>query len=271
VRIRVQSAEVQEVTACLRGDLRIEPGKIGGYEPEPPPDVTRTGWLVRWPEDEDALAGALALAAAYPDLLAGLEIGIAGDVAEAATATLERLGAEGVTHESLPDMLIRPAGESDARPLDELAGELARASRRELHELWIGDDHGDGAASGLLALGGAATQHVALVGDELERVGELTGPLTLVTDAPLIQQIAHALAITAVSRDDSESHLAAADVIAVDGRRPEDLWLAQAAGAQSTVVISHGSRHTAASLRAFGLAPTAVDEPTGTVLATTVI
>jgi hypothetical protein len=36
-------------------------------------------------------------------------------------------------------------------------------------------------------------------------------------------------------------------------------------------VIAHGSRHTPASLRAFGLALTAVDEASGTVLASSVI
>src|SRR4051794_55899 len=143
-RIRVQSAEVRELASCLRGDLRVEPARISGQTAKPS-EVTKTGWLARWPEDEDALTGALALAAIYPELLAGVEIGIHGDVAQAAAATLERLGAEGITHESLPDMLIRPATETDTRALTELPAHLAGARPTEL---WIGDDHGDGAASG---------------------------------------------------------------------------------------------------------------------------
>jgi hypothetical protein len=263
VRIEAATPEAEAAVGSLRGDLRIEPGRITGHHANTS-TLTKTGWLARWPEDEDALTGALALAAIYPELLAGIEIGIEGDVAQAATATLERLGAEGITHESLPDMLIRPATETDTRSLTELPAHLVSA---KTNELWIGDDHGDGAADGLLALGGAGEQHVALIGDELELAHR--GELTLVTDAPLVRQVAEALGITAARRD--ESTIAAADVIAVDGRRPEDLWLARAAGKNGTVVIAHGTRHTAASLRAFGLAPTAVDEPSGTVLASSVI
>jgi hypothetical protein len=108
---------------------------------------------------------------------------------------------------------------------------------------------------------------VALIGDELNL--SHGGPLTIVSDAPLVRQVAEALGIAAAGRD--ENAIATADVIAVDGRRPEDLWLARAASSTGTVVIAHGSRHTAASLRAFGLAITAVDEPSGTVLATSVV
>jgi glycosyltransferase involved in cell wall biosynthesis len=263
VRIEAATPEAEAAVGSLRGDLRIEPGRITGHHANTS-TLTRTGWLARWPEDEDALTGALALAAIYPELLAGIEIGIEGDVAQAATATLERLGAEGITHESLPDMLVRPATDTDTRSLTELPAHLVSA---KTNELWIGDDHGDGAADGLLALGGAGEQHVALIGDELELAHR--GELTLVTDAPLVRQVAEALGITAAGRDGSA--VASADVIAVDGRRPEDLWLARAAGKNGTVVIAHGTRHTAASLRAFGLAPTAVDEPSGTVLASSVI
>src|SRR5689334_4955759 len=263
VRIEAGTPEAEAAVACLRGDLRVEPGRITGQVPNGS-DLDRTGWLARWPEDEEALAGALALASIYPELLAGIEIGIDGDVAQAATATLERLGADGITHESLPDMLIRPATGADTRALAELPAHLATA---RTHELWIGDDHGNGAADGLVALGGAGDQHVAVIGDELNLAHG--GPLTIVTDAPLVRRVAEALGITAAGRD--ENAIATADVIAVDGRRPEDLWLARAASNSGTVVIAHGSRHTTASLRAFGLAPTAVDEPSGTVLATTVI
>jgi glycosyl transferase family 1 len=263
VRIEAAGPEAEAAVACLRGDLRVHPARITG-QPAMPHELDRTGWLARWPEDEDTLAGALALAAIYPELLAGIEIGIEGDVAQAAAATLERLGAEGITHESLPDMLIRPAGEQDTRALSELPAHLATAGTGEL---WIGDDHGNGAASGLLALGGADHQHVALIGDELELAHD--GPLTIVTDAPLVRQVAEALGMTAAGRD--ENAIATADVVAVDGRRPEDLWLARGASSSGTVVIAHGSRHTAASLRAFGLALTAVDEPSGTALASSVI
>jgi glycosyltransferase involved in cell wall biosynthesis len=263
VTIRVQSAEVQELISGVRGDLRIEPGRIAGSTAAPPA-LTKTGWLARWPQDADALAGSLALGAIYPELLAGIEIGVEGDVAQAASATLERLSAEGITHESLPDMLMRPATAQDTRPLTELPAHLASTKP---NELWIGDDYGDGAATGLRALEGAGDRHVALIGDELEVPHD--GPLTIVTDTPLVRQIAEALGIAAASRD--EKAVATADVIAVDGRRPEDLWLARAAGKDGTVVIAHGTRHTAASLRAFGLAPTAVDEPSGTVLATPVV
>jgi hypothetical protein len=279
VRITAQSAEVRELTSCLRGDLRIEPARIAGHIESAAPELQKTGWLARWPEDGDALAGALALGATYPHLLADLDIGIAGDVAEAATATLERLGAEGLTPEELPDMLIRPAAETDTLPIADLPEQLAKACEqsREFHELWIGDDHGEGAASGLIKLGGADSRHVALLGDELEGLRELagSGPVTLVTGAPLVRSVAAALnldhPVRAVAREDSAAEIAGADVIAVDGRRPEDLWLARVATAAGTVVIAHGTRHTAASLAAFGLAPTAVDEATGTVLATAVV
>jgi hypothetical protein len=96
------------------------------------------------------------------------------------------------------------------------------------------------------------------------------GPVTLVADAPLVRCVAAQLQldspVRAVPRSHGAGPLAEADLVAVDGRRPEDLWLAGAAG--GTVVVSHGARHSAASLRAFGLVATGLDEESGTVLAT---
>ena len=269
--------EAQRLLGSLRGDLRVEPGTIAPLELHETADgLPLTGWLTRWPEDAEALAGALALAAAFPEHLTSLEIGIDGDVAEAAGQTLATLAGDGVGDSDLPDMLIRPAAATDQRPLAELAKRLGEACEeaRSHGEIWIGDDHGDGAASGLLRarLPLQAGRHVALLGDELESVAELAsvGPVTLVADAPLVRCVAAQLQldspVRAVARSHGAGPLAEADLVAVDGRRPEDLWLAGAAA--GTVVVSHGARHSAASLRAFGLVATGLDEESGTVLAT---
>ena len=252
--------EASRLLAGLRGDITIEPGRIATMAPTNTSSLLLSGWLAQWPVDSDALAGALALSAAFPEHLAALEIGIEGDVAEAAGETLERLAADGVTEAGLPDILIRPATEADRLPLAELAEHLARACDHPAAELWIGDDHGDGAAESLLQAS-IDDAHLALISDDLDRITELaaTGRLTLISDSPLLRSVCNALPRNQIDLLD-------ADLLALDGRRPQDLWLAARARA-ATVLVAHAERHSAASLRAFGLEPAGLPQVAGALLA----
>lgn len=133
--------------ASLQGDLTVR--GLGGSaavaegRAEPFPS---TGWVAHWPSDAEALARALAVAAAFPDAVGELEIGVAGSLVEAGEQTLLRLAQAGIRDSDLPSVLLRPANPDDLAPISELPVRLAQAAAAKgalPDEFWIGDDHGD--------------------------------------------------------------------------------------------------------------------------------
>jgi glycosyltransferase involved in cell wall biosynthesis len=265
--------------ASLRGDLSVR-----GLDGTKTPDERRaetfpsTGWVARWPSDAEPLAQALAVATAFPDALGELEIGVAGSLVEAGEQTLQRLARAGIGDTDLPSVLIRPASAEDKLPIAELPARLAQAAGSDAlpGEFWIGDDHGDPVSLAAFGLpDDGHPRHLALVADQLDGVRDLAarGPLTFVSASPLARAGAEALrnghSLEVHDRADGAAPLAAAEVVIVDGRRPEDLALAGEVGRHGSpaVVVRYAARLAAPALEAFGLREVARDGAGG-VLAT---
>jgi hypothetical protein len=175
-------------------------------------------------------------------------------------------------------VLIRPANVEDELPIAELPARLAEAAGSGAlpGELWIGDDHGDPVSPAAFGLpDDGHPRHLALVADQLDGVRDLAagGPLTFVSASPLARAAAGALRngnpLQVHDRADGAAALAAAEVVIVDGRRPEDLALAGEVGRHGSpaVLVRYAARLAAPALEAFGLREVARDAA-GWVLAT---
>ena len=271
--------EAAAALGSLRGDLTVR-GLSGAQPPmnSSPEPFPATGWVAHWPSDAEPLAKALAVATAFPDVVGELEIGVAGSLVEAGEQTLRRLARGGIADTDLPSVLIRPASPDDQLPIAELPGRLAQAigSGGLPEELWIGDDHGDPVSLAAFGLpDDGHPRHLALVADQLDGVRDLaaSGPLTFVSASPLARAGAGALRngnpLEVHDRADGAAPLAAAEVVIVDGRRPEDLALVGEVGRHGSpaVVVRYAARLAAPALEAFGLREVSRDGA-GWVLAT---
>lgn len=257
-------AEAGPELGLLRGDIRIE-GVAPLAVPASAEGLAQSGWLARWPDDCEALARALAVATAFPDSIADLEIGIEGDLAEAGEETLRRLAEHDIAADDVPSVLLRAATAADALPVSVLPARLAAAAPSP-REIWVGDAHDEAPLDPAVATPG----ETAIIGESLDALPELAsrGPVVLISDSPLARAAAVELeaahSVRAYERRRAAEALAEADTVLVDGRRPGDLHLAGESGRQSPAMVSiRAAGHlTLLALEAFGLREVARDGDT---------
>jgi hypothetical protein len=224
-----------------------------------------SGFFARWPDDRDALARSLAVAAAYREHCSELPIAVIGDAAEAGAATLATLAAAGIEDTDLPDVMLDAAATPPAgwQPVAALAGVLADTMewyrQPSVHdgggpEVWR-------AAIGAVEAPG--TESAIVVAECVDGLAELATlvPVTVVALDPGIRRLARrcrgAQPVAAVPRPPHAVHLPAAELIAVDGRRADDLRLAAVA---PRAVVAEGGALGRLALAAFGLDLAAADD-----------
>lgn len=235
-------------------------------------------WTARWPEQKDALAEALAVAAAFGASIGPVDIEVVGDAAEAGAATLAQLAGDGIGEDELPDVTLTSAADAapGRRSIELLAEQFALDGERRLRTtppIFSTGTPEDGVAAGaaLSALAtGPAPKGVVLIGDGLDGIGPVAeqAAVTVVALSPLTRRVATALDFThtvdAQPRPPHPARMPAASVVALDGRRAEDLRLA--AGAPGAMVaLGSAGQHGRLSLAAYGL--TLLERREGLVLA----
>jgi hypothetical protein len=203
------------------------------------PGVVPTGWSVRVPDGRAALAGALAVAAAFPERIDALRVAVHGDVPAALAALQADLAAGGVAEDALPDVELSPVAEPDGAPdvagLAEALALVAEYHRRP--DVPAGDPGAVWAVAAERARATAAAS-VVILADGLEGAAEVAAvaPVVVVTSVPAVRRAAARLpGVTAVPRPPGPYHLPAGALVVL-GERPDDLRLAASAGRDGVVV-----------------------------------
>jgi hypothetical protein len=217
-----------------------------------------SGFFARWPDDRDALARSLAVAAAFREHCNELPIAVIGDAAEAGGATLATLAAAGIEDTDLPDVMLDAAAAAPEGwlPVAALAGVLAD-TMEWYRQPSVHDGGGrDVWQAAIAAAEASAPESAIVVAESVDGLAELAAlvPVTVVALDPGIRRLARrcraAHPVAAVPRPPHAAHLPAAELIAVDGRRADDLRLAVAA---PRAVVAEAGALESLALAAFGL------------------
>lgn len=220
-----------------------------GRLPAVVPDV----WSAELPRDRDALASALAVAAAFPRHLGSVGVAITGDVEGGLRDLREDLTAGGVSEDDLPDVALYaatgPGGEPGIAGFAEAVAFVDEYHRRpytiegEPAVVW---------EAALEEVDARTPQAVVVITDGLDGAAAVAGvaPLTVVSGVPSVRRLASRLEnVDTVPRPPGAFGLPEGSVV-VTGVRADDLRLAAAGGRERVVVAGEVSPLV---LRAFGL------------------
>lgn len=220
-------------------------------------------WGAAWPEDRPALLAALAVSAAFAQLVGNVLIHISGDVRAALTGLTADLAAHGISDDDLPRVQLLGAGDTGhLRPASLLPATLAASCEYERRP-WVPvfpetDRHHRlvwPTAAAILTSERAAT--VTVLAETLAGVEELDDTVAaphrvrIVSTSPIVRRQAQRRGHVAVPRPPRARHLPAASYLIADGRRPDDLALIATAAAE--LVLVNAERTGAPALRAFGI------------------
>lgn len=209
-------------------------------------------WNCAWPHECVELINALAVAAAFPELVGPLEINLTGDANEAFEVVRAGLTEAGIEP---PEIRLRPVPVlPEELWIGRLPTDLVTACEHERRR-WIPvffDPAGANvdlwqAAAAVLAEDERATVTVVVDGlDGCDAVDfERT---TVVSGNGALRQEAHRRGIAAVPRPPSARHLPSSSALILDARRPDDLkWVGEAS---AHVVLTHTERLNDAALAA---------------------
>ncbi|HEV7773593.1 MAG TPA: glycosyltransferase [Conexibacter sp.] len=249
---RTMRAHADAVARCYAGEPVVAPRTLEYVDREATAGTTPVvhaaepvapaGWRVRWPEEERDLVAALALAAAFSELVPVLEVGVEGDLEQAATAVLGALGAEGIEPETLPDITLDAARSDHVRPLAELPDALADAAARRAATQPPAFGHADDRALAELADDTVpADVPIAFVGSRCDGIVQLATRrlVTLVADDPHALALAREAGVTVVAPGAWTPD--AGTAIVVDGHDPRMLCLAADRAPQDATPLVAGS------------------------------
>jgi hypothetical protein len=196
-----------------------------------PPRLSFEPWAAAWPQDRDALVKALAVAAAFPELVGAVRIDIAGDVEAALAALLEDLAALGLSPDDLPTVELM-AGEGPlAAHIGALPATLAASceyERRSWTEVFPRDDVEHAAVWAIAADTIASGRTVTVLAETLDGLSAVPSAdrISMVCGQPAVRREARRSGVGAVvARPPVARYLPAADLLVCDGRRPDDLAL----------------------------------------------
>ena len=216
-------------------------------------------WTAAWPQDRVALVQALAVAAAFPELVGAARIMIAGDVEAALATLLEDLAALGLSPDDLPTVELMAGDGAGAAHVGALPATLAASceyERRSWTEVFPHDDVQHAAVWALAADAVASGRTVTVLAESLDGLGEVPSPdrISMVCGQPAVRRRARRSGVGAVvPRPPAARYLPTADVIVCDGRRPDDLALLGGSRSDRSEMVAVNVRSlTAPALAALG-------------------
>lgn len=214
-------------------------------------------WWVEWPNRHDDLVAALAVAAAYPNLVGELKVLVYGDVDAAAAAVLRDLGDEGISDTDLPDVSLLPAPTFQVgAPVAEFTPALVAAcehERRPWRPPFPDDDPLGGEVWRVAAkvCTDARREAVTVFSETLTGAEAINGihAVTLVSDPPMVRRAARARSMNTIPRPPAPAHVPKAGAVVLDARRPDDLALVAASAAEMALAnANHVNRIALAAI-----------------------
>jgi hypothetical protein len=216
-------------------------------------------WSAAWPADRGGLAGALAVAAAFPSLVGSLAIELSGDVEAAFAGVIADLGVDGLTVDDLPRVELLGVETLGRAPgIGGLAAELSKSAEYERRP-WLpvfaaGDTrHGRVWAAADSALAIDERARVAVLAEELDHraVAVDCHRVAVISGNPALRRVARRRGMAAYPRPPAARHLPGADIVIADARRPEDLGLVR--GFAGSIDLVNDEHLAPLARRAFGL------------------
>ncbi len=216
-------------------------------------------WAAAWPQDRVVVVQALAVAAAFPELVGAVRIEIAGDVEAALAGLLEDLASLGVSPDDLPTVELM-AGEAPlAAHVGALPATLAASceyERRSWTEVFPRDDVQHAAVWAVAADAVASGRTVTVLAETLDGLSAIpsAGRISMVCGQPAVRRRARRSGVGAVvPRPPAARYLPAADLIVCDGRRPDDLALLGGSCSDRSEMVAVNARSlTAPAFAALG-------------------
>jgi hypothetical protein len=217
------------------------------------PSAVPPAWSAELPGDREALASALAVAAAFPARVGALSVAVTGDVEGARRDLLADLAAAGVTEADLPELTLHEAAGPGGEPsIAGFAEAVALADEFHRRPYVI---EGEAAAvweAALLEVQARPPRAVVVLTDGLDGAAEVAAiaPLTVVSAVPSVRRLASRLeGVDTMARPTGAFGVPEGAVV-VTGARADDLRLAAAGGRERVVIAGDVSPLV---LRAFGL------------------
>ena len=216
-------------------------------------------WAAAWPQDRVVLLRALAVAAAFPELVGAVRIEIAGDVEAALAALLEDLAALRLSPDDLPTVELMAGAGPLAAHVGALPATLAASceyERRSWTEVFPRGDVQHAAVWAVAADAVASGRTVTVLAETLDGLSTVPSAtrISMVCGQPAVRRLARRSGVGAVvPRPPEARYLPAAELIVCDGRRPDDLaLLGGACSDRSEIVAVNARRLTAPAFAALG-------------------
>ncbi len=216
-------------------------------------------WAAAWPQERAALVQALAVAAAFPELVGAVRIEIAGDVDAALATLLEDLAAIGLSPDDLPTVELMAGQGSPATHVGALPATLAAScefERRSWTTVFPRDDVQHAAVWEVAADAVASGRTVTVLAETLDGLSAVpsAGRISMVCGQPAVRRLARRSGVGAVvPRPPAARYLPVADLIVCDGRRPEDLALLGGSCSDRSEMVAVNARSlTAPAFAALG-------------------
>jgi hypothetical protein len=212
-----------------------------------------SAWSAELPRDREALASALAVAAAFPTRVGAISVAVSGDVETGLRDVHEDLAAGGVDEADLAAVTLTPASAPGDEPsISGFAEAVALADEFYRRPYTIEGEPAAVWEAALIEVETRAPRAIVVITDGLDGAAAVAAlaPLTVVSAVPSVRRLASRLeGVDTLARPAGSFPLPDGAVV-VTGPRADDLRLAAAGGRGRVVVAGEVSPLV---LRAFGL------------------